>query len=353
MGLKKYTSLVFVAIILLTMVTIPNMVSGQSSDDPHFNVDVENAAIFHGAPGEWDGTFTDPGTVVVHDGKFHMFRNGFQGWPASVEIGYLTSDDGTTWTEVTPDPVFYTADAPFSVRAALASSALVEDDGTWVLYFYLWPRAFGSSVHLGAIARATAPAPQGPWTMDTELSLSRGSAGEWDDGQLVAPSVIKTDEGYVMYYSGWGANTASNGIGMATSSDGITWTKYNDPATTEAPYAESDPVFLPSTEAGAWDSERVAQPRVRLTPDGYVMLYRSSKGADRDKAYGLAISQDGLHWERVGSSPVFSDAETNLRGIWYAELEYHNGTYYGYFEIQRGSVFQTDIYVGTWTGSLN
>lgn len=355
--MKKWMLLIIVGLIASGLVGLPNSVRGQESEteNVHFAVDVDAIAVPHGEVGEWDGQYTDPGTVIFHDGKFHMFRNGFVGWPASVQIGYHTSEDGLTWTEVTPDPVFYTDDAPFSIIAALASSALVEDDGTWVLYFYLWPRTFGSNVHLGGVARATAPAPEGPWTMDTELVLARGSEGEWDDGQLVAPSIIKTEDGYVMYYAGWGRTTGpGGGVGMATSPDGIAWTKYNDPTTTDAPYAESDPIFVPSTEEGAWDSERVGQPRVRLTPDGFVMLYRSSKGnSDQEKSFGLAISQDGIQWERVGDSPVFSDEETALRGIWYSELEYHDGTYYAYFEIQRNYQNQTDIYVGTWTGSLN
>ena len=33
---------------------------------------------------------------------------GFNGWPASVQIGYATSDDGLKWTEVSPDPVMMT-----------------------------------------------------------------------------------------------------------------------------------------------------------------------------------------------------------------------------------------------------
>jgi predicted GH43/DUF377 family glycosyl hydrolase len=355
MRLKKYLPIVIAAVFFMGLVCLPGQVRGQESETEkvHFEVDVENFVIGHGEPGEWDGTYTDPGTVVYHDGLFHMFRNGFQAWPASVEIGYLTSEDGLTWTEVTPDPVFYTKDSPFDTEAALASSALVLEDGTWVIYFYLWPRQFGTS-DPAAIARATAPAPTGPWTMDTELSLTLGSEGEWDSGGMSAPSVVKTEDGYVMYYAGsiLTDSVITTAIGMATSPDGITWTKYDDPATTDAPYAESDPVFTASTEDGAWDGDMVHQPRVRLTPDGFVMLYRAFKTGGRDHSFGLATSEDGIQWERMGDSPVFSQDDTNLRGIWYSELEYLDGTYYAYFEIQRNYQAQTDIYVGTWTGTL-
>ena len=52
-----------------------------------------------GAPGAWDYPYTDPGAVAFHNGRFHMIRNGFQGWPAAVDWGYASSADGTTWNK--------------------------------------------------------------------------------------------------------------------------------------------------------------------------------------------------------------------------------------------------------------
>lgn len=348
----KNFSLIITLLMLVMLALVQSAALGQESGSAvKFAVNIDQPAVTHGEEREdWDNRYTDPGTVIYHDGLFHMFRNGFKGWPASVEIGYLTSEDGLTWTEVTPDPVFWTDDAPFDTVAALASSALIEDDGTWVLYFYLWPRTGGGS-DPGSVARATASDPLGPWTMDETLVLIPGSVGSWDAAQVSAPSVVKTDQGYQMFYTGISAD-GEFAIGMATSADGITWQKYDDPETTNALYAESDPVFVKADSPDAWDGTKVHQSRVVLTPDGLVMMYRSSVGADRDKAYGLATSSDGINWQRVGTEPVFSDADTGLRGIWFSELEYHDGTYYAFFEIQRGFLSQTDIYVGTYQGSL-
>ena len=90
------------------------------------------------AQGTWDDRYTDPGAVTYYNGKFYMFRNGFQGWPASVQWGYVTSEDGYTWTKQGEQPVFTTAQVAYAGTAALASSALVRDDGTWVIYFYTY-----------------------------------------------------------------------------------------------------------------------------------------------------------------------------------------------------------------------
>lgn len=325
------------------------LTQAQDDDQPELVIDIDNAAVWHGD--DWDNQYTDPGAVVYHDGLFHMFRNGFIGWPASVQIAYTTSADGITWEKQGADPVLYTDDIEYAGLAALASSALVEDDGTWVLYFYTWPRP-GDSDGIGGIGRATAPAPEGPWTPDEDLVLYPGEANDWDNKQLIAPSVVKSDDGYFMYYHSANVDGITH-IGLATSEDGIDWEKYNDPATTEAPFANSDPVFSPDTaNADAWDTQHVNQPRVVQTEDGFVMLYRSWTGAQQNQSIGFATSEDGLQWTRVNESAVYSSKDTGRRSIWFTGLVYHADVYYVYLEIQRGYQSQTDIYAATYTANL-
>jgi hypothetical protein len=314
---------------------------------PTLEIDIDHAAVLHGESDEWDGKYTDPGAVMFHDGQFHMFRNGFLGWPASVQIGYLTSPDGLTWTEVSPDPVLLTDDVPSADVAALASSALVEPDGTWVLYLYLWGQRRSDPESWG-IARATAPDPAGPWTPDDAPILLPGPEGAWDAARVSDPSVTVTDEGYVMYYTGVDADD-NRQVGMATSEDGIHWTKYDDPATADAPYAESDPVFRPAEDSEAWDATFIEHPRVVQTPDGWLMAYRSASRGNAEQGYGLATSADGLNWTHA-AMPLIDRHATTQRSMWYGALAYHDGATYLYLELQRGYQSQTDIYAGTIEG---
>ena len=60
-------------------------------------------------------------------------------------------------------------------------------------------------------------------------------------------------------------------VGLAVSTDGITWTKYNDPTTMNHPYAESDPVLSPSP--GEWDGDFVEASKVMLIDDTLHMWY--------------------------------------------------------------------------------
>jgi hypothetical protein len=86
--------------------------------------------------------YINPGAVLFHDGQFHMLFNSFTGWPGIIEVGYMTSEDGYNWQMVQDAPVFTTDQIPFGDGKADISSAIVEEDGTWmdVLPYGRWGR---------------------------------------------------------------------------------------------------------------------------------------------------------------------------------------------------------------------
>jgi predicted GH43/DUF377 family glycosyl hydrolase len=276
-----------------------------------------------------------------------MFRNGFRGFPGESQVGYVTSPDGYSWTKQGKEPIFKTVDVPYAKIAMYASSALVED-GTWVLYFYTWDsKAFPSA---SVIGRATAPGPTGPWVADAEPVLKPGAEGDWDEQQVLAPHVLKTADGYVMYYSGVDAS-GTQMIGMATSSDGIRWVKYNDEGTTDKPFAESDPVLQPG-EQGAWDAGWVHQPRVFQTAEGWVMIYRGmSETRGPTMKLGLATSQDGIHWARHADNPLFQPTEVKgSRQFYFTNAVLLEDTLFFFVEVGFGRI--TEIYLVTHEGRL-
>lgn len=325
-------------LLVLVLGLLAGVVRVDAQDDTPFALYSSTPVVRHGEFNAWDGRFTDPGAVVYHEGVFHMFRNGFRAWPASVEIGYLTSSDGVAWTEVSEDPILYSADVPLTDLAALASSALVEADGTWVLYFYTWNSSTAPAAEIG---RATAPSPLGPWMVDPEPMLTHGGPGSWDSAHVDAPSVVRTADGYLMYYAGSTDVPRSAQIGLATSPDGVHWTKYDDPTTTEAPFAESDPVLVADRS-----DVRFHQPRVERVGAGYVMIYRMMPMSGSEMGLGIATSQDGIHWENQTEDSVWGRGSIpGGSGFWYTATATDAERLYLYIEGGRSG--GTDIYLAT------
>jgi predicted GH43/DUF377 family glycosyl hydrolase len=261
-----------------------------------------------------DEAFINPGAVFEHDGEFHMFANLFTGFPGVSQVPHLTSSDGLTWTLAQPEPVLTTQDIDFAPTGAHVSTGFVADDGTWVLILESL-----TSLEPWRLGRATAPAPEGPWTVDPEPILEPGDEGSLDAGGLSWPSVIRTDDGYAMYYTAKQEPSGPGVIAMATSPDGATWTK------TEEPVLEAE---------AEWEDGSLDRPRAAVTPNGLVMVYSGADLTDR----GVATSQDGATWERDGDLPVITRDDLPVEGrCWDASLLFRDGMLHYILEIGAGS----------------
>ncbi len=303
--------------------------------------------------------FYDTGAVVYHGGRFHMFYNCQYDWPPSViDIAYAVSDDGLSWRKVRTDSIIAEGGIPYAVCSILASSVFVMGDGTWVLYFYSWANG-GDYIPPSAIGRATAPSPEGPWTVDPEPVLVP-SAGGWDSDSVQRPDVLRVGDVYYLYYVGTGP--AGSMIGMASSSDGIHWTRYDDPATTDSLYAESDPVLTP--EQGGSSGLELRYPRVRVTPDGWLLFYWTSTPgwpqanplAPTNGLIRLATSRDGVHWTRAQEEPILTpeDIGSGVSAIYTHNVVFIKNVYYMFLEkeVFTGEDAYTRILLTTHEGLL-
>jgi predicted GH43/DUF377 family glycosyl hydrolase len=265
--------------------------------------------------------YINPGAVIEADGRLHMFANVFTAWPGHVDIPHLTSTDGATWTLAAPTPVLTSDDVPFADAGADVSTGFVTDDGTWVLII-----ESVSSLDPWVVGRATAPGPDGPWTLDPEPILAPGPTGSFDAGGIHWPSVVRTDDGYAMYYAGFDTPRGAGSIGLATSGDGVTWTRRPDPVL---------------SAAADWEVRKLDRPRVARTPSGYVMVYAGAILTDR----GVAWSSDGLTWTRDGDLPAISQETFPIAGrAWDAALIYRDGLLQYFLEIGGTGGTGTNVY---------
>ncbi len=155
------------------------------------------------------------------------------------------------------------------------------------------------------------------WTKEpTNPILTVGIPGAWDDFSLGEMSVIyspRTGE-WKMWYRGHGEDRIQ--IGLATSSDGISWTKY-----------PGNPV-LPAGGAGEFDSYMTEDPAVILYKGTYYMCYSAMQATWETHKVGLATSPDGVTWTKQGEIlPHFYKPGTATAGFIVINKLYHFGDY--------------------------
>ncbi len=127
-----------------------------------------------------------------------------------------------------------------------------------------------------------------------------GAPGAWDDYWTQFNSAVDVGNGtYFAYYHGMADSSGARRIGLATSTDGNSWTRYG-----------SNPI-LSVSGGGAWDNYSVAYPNVWQEGNQWYMLYAG--GNSTNYQIGLATSSDGINWSKSGSNPVLTNGSA---GTW-------------------------------------
>ena len=126
---------------------------------------------------------------------------------------------------------------------------------------------FGASGHFGE-RPVVVLAPDAPW-----------------EGALSGPALLRVRDEIWLFYGG------REGIGVARSSDGLSFRK------------EPGPVLPRDPAAGSWEPAAPRAPSVYALPDGRLRMLYAAGGA-----LGEAESVDGVAWSRIGAGPVLGPA---------------------------------------------
>ena len=249
---------------------------------------------------EMDTAYLMPSAALEHDGVQHLWPVAFsEDSGAPPRVFHLQSTDGRSWTGDPAASLLDGAVLGLNGIGPIPSSVLVEPDGTW--------RLFGGGRLSGSdqavVWTATASQPEGPWTMFDEPIL-RPERGSWDNFIADHPSVVRTDDGYLMAYGGAGSAAPNrHRIGMARSSDGLDWERFS------VTLSDADDGDAMGPAGCGIDARTMFEPELRRVDDGF-RLHFGVMTLDADEmVIGSASSADGLTWTCDATQPVLEPAD--------------------------------------------
>lgn len=211
----------------------------------------------------------------------------------------------------------------------------------------------------------------------------------WDSFAVSLGAVVWNGSLFLMWYSGWSVGNGVKSVGLAFSSDGVSWTKYHgnpvlasdsndlypyvmkvgnaykmwytegsmgllwiDSAAsvdgihwTKNPEATLDPGMAYGQPAGNWNGVSVYSPTVVYIGSAYWMWYTGGSGVTNRATVGYATSKDGISlksWIEAPDNPIVSQGSA---GAWdsYNYVQYpdavlvNNGVMLYYSAIQRAA----------------
>jgi len=148
------------------------------------------------------------------------------------------------------------------------------------------------------------------WTKNPNPVLLLGQARAWDSSDVASGSVVWNGTLFLMWYAGKSNSTESNGL--AFSSDGISWTKY-----------QGNPVMMSVSHD--------IYPYVIRVGNTYKMWY--TEGTFPTLWIDSAASADGIHWTKNPGTALEPDAAYGQPNSWdgvgiYSPSVIYNGSAY-------------------------
>lgn len=281
--MKVRITLLGLLLIITSFIGLTNM-SDWGGAETSWTKYVGNPVLPFGGPGDWDETAAAAPTVIKDGSTYKMWYSGLN---LSYRIGYATSPDGTTWSKYAGNPVIDIGTSGEWDDVSVISQSVIKDGAT----YKMWYGGFNASNNF-RIGYATS-ADGITWTKyAANPVLDLGAPGEWDEFSVYLPTVLYDGMTYKMWYSG--SNITMNfKVGYATSSDGITWTKY-----------AGNPV-LDAGALGEWDDYAVYSGSNSIIYDGtYKFWYTGNNGST--PRIGYATSPDGITWAKYAGNPVLN-----------------------------------------------
>ena len=259
------------------------LIVGSSSGFSQMDWQAQNLFLFGGGvPGAFDNNSVRGPMVVEANGEYLMWYHGAN------SIGCARSLDGIQWDKCLENPVLAPV-FPWEGCCIFHADVLYDESTMTYRMWYLGAPSDG----VCDIGHATSD--DGVlWERVSEQPVLQGySRPNWESGCIGASTVVFDGEVYKMWYSGISRNFAT-AIGLAISTDGLTWEKY-----------EENPVVR---AGGADTASGIAAPTAlfdELT-ETYELWYDILDGGPGD-TIAYATSMDGKDWVKHGRVRIAGD----------------------------------------------
>ncbi len=257
------------------------------------------------------------------------------------------------WVDYKNNPILSVKDVP-NFTLAVSQAQIMFDDGTYKMWFMnLYNNGRGDIGYAESLDGLS-------WHVNADGPvLKAGESGSWDDNSVGMGYVFKDKDYYRFYYAGTREpHTGKRQIGLAVSKNGIDWQKYPEPVlkadeaqhyigahavikigTTYYMYYEASPgkgykfkIYLATSTDGVhwsrygndpvlapeqpWEGNNIRYPTITRHNNSYRMTY----GNNKQNAFGVAYSDDGIHWTKDSNNPVFRLEDVS--GNWCRQISY-------------------------------
>ncbi len=256
-------------------------------------VDYKNNPVFNVSDIPYFTYSVSQAQVMYDNGTYKMwFMNLYDSGRG--DISYAESKDGISWQLGSQSPVL-TAGSPGAWDDySVGMGYVLKDNGLYKIYY-----SGTQDSHYGPIQIGLATSNDGiHWEKYSGPVLTS------DNNQyfLAVQNVTKINNVYYMYYSASRINDYKFNINLATSADGINWTKYSD-----------NPILSPTLD---WESGSISYASLVKSDNGYKMSYTSKA----QNGIGLAYSSDGIHWVKDSANPIFKLSDVS--NGWCSKISY-------------------------------
>ena len=210
-----------------------NILYAISNDGLNWNPYSGNPVMVPGIYGSWDSYNVQPCAVLKENGIFKMYYTGYSDVYGTWSIGLATSIDGINW-EKYPSPILVPSNY---WDYQLVASSIVKLNGSYYLYY----TGRNMPNYLVGVAVSTDGINFTKYPGNPILSNTQ----QWEANGVLDANVFNDNGILRMVFM----NSSASGFGIATSSDGLNWTKANN-----------NPFFTNQNTSNNWASGKIAYP---------------------------------------------------------------------------------------------